>query len=427
MEFTRKIVKGTSPQEDKIIAIFEKLNDSNNRTRIFYGDLKKTFIVSAEKFATYRRKPRTCKYILIKYDKTKYATLKEQYEQTYMEAVLLKDLTEGQINLFRTGSTAKTALQLFYDLCHPEEPEEIDLKEMEILEKCSRGALIYGIPYKGKGYKYDIVSAYPAVMTSKNLHIPYGKPEYSTMTIDEFNALKFFRTGVYHVKVVDPDFRVFRENSHDWYTHTDLNHAMLKLKYKLELIEDDEVNAIIYTKIKSISNVFKPFIDYLFQYKKKGIKEIKKYITALWGALCQKNDLDVPANVIHDNKELFSTKPMFKNLEEQFDMAQHVSVVYDKQKRYETNFARIEPFIVASCRMKISNIILPNIDKVVRCHTDGIILTSTIEHIELGDKLGDLKLEEVGSCEIIDAVTYDFNKIRHGRKVKVECLFKNIL
>ena len=32
---SRRIVRGTSPNEDKILAIFEKLNDKDNRVRIY--------------------------------------------------------------------------------------------------------------------------------------------------------------------------------------------------------------------------------------------------------------------------------------------------------------------------------------------------------------------------------------------------------
>jgi hypothetical protein len=237
---SRKIVKGTSPDSDKIIAIFEKIKNSD-KTRIFYGDRQENnFIISKSKYDELRTRPRTSNYILIRFDKDQNCkTLREQYEATYKEAVYLKELTKGKINLFRTGSTGKTALQLFYDLCYQEEdPDNIDEKETEYLRLVTSGALIWGIKYKGKGYKYDVVSHYPSIMLSKVLKIPYGKPEYHTFTQDEFNEMKYFRYGIYHVKVIDPDYRVFRENGNDWYTHTDLNHALLTLKYKLELVKD---------------------------------------------------------------------------------------------------------------------------------------------------------------------------------------------
>lgn len=131
--FNRKLVKGTSPHEDKILAIFEKKNDS--QFRIWYGDSSdgKVKLITQEKFTNMRSKPQSCKYILIKFDNRSFKSLQEQYIKTYEEAVYLKELTNGTINLFRTGSTAKTALQLFYDLCPVKDvesqPEKISEKE----------------------------------------------------------------------------------------------------------------------------------------------------------------------------------------------------------------------------------------------------------------------------------------------------------
>jgi hypothetical protein len=418
--FNRRIVKGTSPDQDKIIAIFEKTK--GGKTRIVYGDKSdKVFLVSDESFKKMRSKPRTGKYILIKYDKYEFTSLKDQYEKTYEEAVMLKELTKGRINLFRTGSTGKTALQLFYDLCpvkqDESQPDKITDKECEILKMAKCGALIWGRKYKGKGYKYDVVSEYPSVMISKSLKIPWGGVEFSQMTKDDFEKLEFFRYGIYHVKVHNPDERLFRENFNNWYSHTDLNYAKMKLKCKLELINDGEDNAMIYNKLKSIRTIFEPFINYLFEFKNKGIKQVKKYLNALWGALCQKNTLDIPAvSEIHDDKMLFSIRPNFRDLKEDHNMNNHTITVYSKNNYYELDYARIGHFILASGRLKISNIILPNLDKCVRCHTDGIILTSPIEHVELGNNIGDLKLEEVGTCEIYDSCNYTFNDQRHGRK-----------
>lgn len=182
--YDRRIVKGTSPDEDKIIAIFEKTKD---KIRIYYGDKEKTFIISEEKFNNMRSKPRTAKYLLVRYEKDHYKTLKEQCIDTISEGYYLKALTGGKINLFKTGSTAKTALQLFYDLCPIKyAPDAICDKETEILQKVKNGALIWATKYHGKAYKYDIVSEYASVMTSQYLKIPYGKPEFKTMKKDEF-------------------------------------------------------------------------------------------------------------------------------------------------------------------------------------------------------------------------------------------------
>jgi hypothetical protein len=110
-------------------------------------------------FKEYRSKPQSSPYILIKFDKSNFKTLKEQYKATQKEAIYLKELTNGKINLFRSGSTVKKA---FYDL------GPICEKETKILQLATNGAMIWAIKYVGKAYKYDIVSEYPSIMISKS-------------------------------------------------------------------------------------------------------------------------------------------------------------------------------------------------------------------------------------------------------------------
>ena len=89
------MVKGTSPYADKIICIFQK-KEKEGITRVYYGDKpNKVYIANEKKIKEYRTKPQTSPYILIKFDKYSYKTLKEQYDAIYKEAVYLKELTNG--------------------------------------------------------------------------------------------------------------------------------------------------------------------------------------------------------------------------------------------------------------------------------------------------------------------------------------------
>ena len=289
-EKPKRIVKGTSPYEDKIIAIFKQSKKSST-VRVFFGDTQKYATMSQTTFRNMRKNPRSCKYILIQKDEEtfdmKNLDMSQQYEIIYKEAIYLKKLTNGKINRFRTGSVAKTALQLYFDLCPYLEPDQIEEYEAEILEKCYRGGLIFGVKYKGKGYKYDIVSEYPSIMISKNAKFPIGKGELQTFSKDEFNKLLFYKYGIYHVKVINADHRLFKTNKNNWYTHTDLNYAKNHLHCILELIENEKPNALIYNNLKVAKTMFEPFINYyLFEFKTNGVKEIKNYMNALAGVLC---------------------------------------------------------------------------------------------------------------------------------------------
>jgi hypothetical protein len=123
--------------------------------------------------------------------------------------------------------------------------------------------------------------------------------------------LEFFSFGIYHVKIYDIDFRTFKENKKNWYTHTDLNYAKTKLKLKISLIEDEEPNALLYDnkKLMTGNKLFGPFINYLFEFKKAGHKEIKKYISSLWGTLSQFDIMTLKTDVIREGKVILTITP----------------------------------------------------------------------------------------------------------------------
>ena len=71
-----------------------------------------------------------------------------------------------------------------------------------------------------------------------------------------------------------------------------------------------------------------------------------------------------------------------------------IDLVQD-DKFFETNFARIKPFLLSRCRDRIVYLIKPHIKDVVWCHTDGFITTKQFEVPE-SDEIGTLKYE--GYC-----------------------------
>jgi hypothetical protein len=402
----RNIVKGTSPNENKLITVFEI--QSNNSFKC-YNTKDKYFTITVEQKTQYRKQPRSSPYIFIKKNEKdqdlKYLSIRKQCKKITEEADKLFKLTDGKINLFRTGSVAKTALQLFYDLCNPPIPEQIESYEVDIFEAC-RGALIWAEKYKGIAYKYDICSEYPSLMVSSQHKYPIGKGTLKTFTTEEFDELTFYSFGIYHVKVWDIDKRLFKENHENWYTHTDLNYAKTKLKLKISLIEDDEPNALLYdnSKLMTGKKLFGPFVNYLFEFKKAGHKEIKKYLNCLWGTLSQADVMSVKTDKIFAKQKIMKITPDNDgNLTFDFVL---------KHKYYELDFARIKPFLFSYGRTKISNVILSNIDDVVRLHTDGFMCKSKIKNIKFGDDLGNLKYEGKGEVEIINCINYTWKDIK---------------
>lgn len=256
----RIIVKGTSPYLEKKIALFEVVKSTVN----VYSENGLTTITSAE-LKSLRSKPRTGTYLMVcknvKDPTCKKLSLQEEYNMIIAEQKLLFDLTNGRINLFKTGSVAKSAMQLWYDICEPPLPDPIKQFEAEIIESCYNSALIWAIPYEGYGYKYDFCSQYPAILSSDHMQFPVDQPELVTITQTEYKTMKYFKYGLYHVRILgDVDYRLLKTNSKNWYTHTDLNRA-LELKYTLEMIEDGKPNGLIYKKFINGTKLLNRFIS----------------------------------------------------------------------------------------------------------------------------------------------------------------------
>ena len=177
------------------------------------------------------------------------------------------------------------------------------------------------------------------------------------------------------------------------------------------MIEDGKPNGLLYKKFVNGAKLFRPFYDYMFPFKKDGHKCVKKYLKSLPGALSQTDKTTINTsqnNVIYEDKEIMSMRPMGNNLDDMFSDVAKMDV-YKKNKLFESDWARIKPFLVSKGRYMISKIIEKNLDKVVQCHTDGIILTEPIEPTQkLGTDIGDLKFECEGQCKIINSTSFKF-------------------
>ncbi len=402
MNKNKRFVIGTSFYDNKEIVIYdpERNKDGNYKC---YCLSKKHFILTPEQKSFYRTPSKDSPYIIVRKNEKdidlKHLSIRKQCKAINKEAKKLLKLTDGKINLYRTGGVSKTALQLWYHLDNPPIADDILEDETRILEKC-RGAFMYGFKYKGKGYKYDIVSEYPYLYISKQHKYPYKRGELKILSKQEFDELNFFKFGIYHVIVENTDSRVFRHNEKHWYTHTDLNYAKDKLNAKLTLIEDNETNCLLYSADKLITGnkLFGKFVNFLFPLKRQGFKEVKKYLNCLWGTLCQINTMTISDNKIYGDKNIVSITPG-KN-------GKHRVETVKMDKYYELPYARIKPFLFSYGRHIIAKIIYKNLDNVLRCHTDGILLKEPIKDVQLGTDLGDLKFEGVGYCEIYNNTQY---------------------
>jgi hypothetical protein len=384
--------KGTANEEKEILIY--KFNKEGNIW--VYGKEVKYQVLTHENFKKIRSNPLSSPYLLVRTDDRLKLSLRKEYQLFEKRQEILFKISEGKINLFKTGSDSLTAMQLFLDLCKPPIADEITPEETIFLSSC-KGQLKHGKKYKGRGFKLDIISEYPSIMKSEHMNFPYKKGKLLKLNKKEFDEMKFFKYGIYHVKItseVNPF--IFRLNKLNYYTHIDLNFAKT-LKYNMEIIEDDKPNFLSYEGcLINASKLFGPFVNYLFGLKQKGYKSIKCILNCLWGYLCKKNEIHI---TVQNNTEIFATKellnigPVGNDLNHK--TAKKIDII-SKTYFYESNYARIGPFMLAKGRFVTAQHMLKNIDDVVYVNTDGWVLKNEpSKDLKFGKNLGDLKLEEV--------------------------------
>lgn len=370
-------------------------------------DGSKHFKLSYDEYQTHKRKFISSPYILI--NKTQQnQTFEETYNEFITQANTLKEASNGEINLYKTGTYKMTALNYFNRFTKFYKPDELDQIEADWIYKASIGAMIWANKgYKGAGYKYDYVSMYPSILDNSYFLIPYKKGNFIQMSQEEFDGLKFYKYGIYRAIIEgNTDYRLFKTNSNTYYTHIDLNRAK-DLKYTVKLVQDDQPNCLIYNRENLINShfIFHDFVQNIFKMKRDGIVGAKRILNVLWGALSQRDVISVKAFEngdivdIGDNKTMSFITPIKDG---------HAVRFVKNDKIYQTSWARCSPFLLAKGRSIISTLIQPHIDNIVRIHTDGLI--SKVElPIKVGTELGDVKFEGfTESCVIKHVNSIEF-------------------
>lgn len=390
--------------------LFSLIKKGGDGTIQVYDGKFKT-LTKAE-FSEIKSKPFTSSYTIVPCNETDDAKIKTEYDEYCQVADQLKTLTYGKINLFKTGTCVKTALKLFYDFAQYIQPDVINQDEAEWIQRASYKANIYAEKYTGPGYKYDFCSMYPSSMANARTRFPVKRGTFKNITDAEFEVYakaerddSFSDTpyGFYRCKIESTDPKVFVENpNYDYYSHIDVKLAFsLNIPVKLHKFEN-EPNALVYTadKLSSGNMMFGNFVSLLFQLKQKAPKGsklgyiIKQILNCLWGKLSQQCSVPIRVDTrkvdvidISDDKEIVSILPVSEHVI-------NIKVVSNR-KYFETNFARIKPFVLAYGRNRLSKYIEPYKDDIVRIHTDGFISKTDLK-IESDKTLGNVVYE--GHC-----------------------------
>lgn len=366
----------------------------NKRTYMGFDGKTERLITKEERNLIYDWKT---EYILIDSDLSSEDTLEQQYKQFVEDAKILKNSSNGLINLFKTGNIKTTALDLFDRLSkHIIKPDSIDQIESQWIKLANKGAIISAEKgFNGSAHSYDINSMYPSILKSKMLY-PVKSGEFLKLSDEEFENKDYYQYGIYRCMIIPNNLnnKLFRINEEKYYTHFDLTRAK-ELKYKIKLIQDTQPNFLYYSRDKCLvgSQVFGPFVDLLYKMKKDKIlksNRVKQILNTLWGGLTEKRTKKYIEEsnskiILPDDSSIYSIKPYGEH---------SACIKMIKNNKYFINtFARIGPFILSKGREIISRMIEPFHEDVVYIHTDGFKTRTQQTNLIIGCDIGQLKYE----------------------------------
>ena len=343
--------------------------------------------------------------------------MQQEYEIYIHNMKSIKEASKGLINYWKSGGNHKRASLIMFHNCTKgiTDPEILnELEESWIMDSFT-GGLIFGENIElDNATSYDINSAYPNILRKSCFRIPMKQGEFSI--IKEFNDVISF--GIYRVIIYKSNNKnidkLFRFNSLNKYTHTDIYTAR-KLNLKIELIKDEEANALLYGSgtCTTSSVMFKNMVTILYELKRKKIPFAKEMINSIWGALCEKNMIH---KVIKQNGETFNIPEGCRIINIRPHRDGHLIQYSYYGKYFKLNYARFAPFLTAAVRKLMADTIYPYKEHVHRCHTDSILSSKLIPDIKLSTEIGDWKIDHFGKCKINSAMSVEWKQNRKQLK-----------
>lgn len=369
----------------------------NLQTKQAFNGIKHFTVTRAEINEWSITKSYTSEYIPIKQETDK--TLEQTYNAFIEQADKLKKQSRGKINLYKVGTLQKASLSLFFYTIHKLKIKPDPLTELETmwLINTNHGQMIYKEPYDGPLYSYDINSMYASLMRDVNFKIPIKSGTFMKITKTDFDALKYYQYGIYRAEIVNNGNtrKTFRFNTNNYYTTIDLNTAKA-LGLTINILDTD-YNFLSYGAGTTVTGsvLFKPFIDMLYEMRKKhSNKDFKKILNLNWGSLCATNVSTYQYDMTKDiNINIDTNKHRIHN---QYLIGDTVKIEYCKKDEYfKYPWARFKPFLLALGRKRITDIIKPYIDNIKALNTDGFKSNIELVDIKLGDGIGELRFEGI--------------------------------
>ena len=331
--------------------------------------------------------------------------MKREYKEYITQIEEIKQITDGKINMFKTGTIGNTAMAIFTKLNNIQAE---DVKEYEFPFLQNGGGVRYARnEYIGKGYKYDINSYYPSLMLSRYITIPLKEGKLIDITTEKLNEMRCVKYGVYHVYIECNDPVMFSTIKTNMYSHFEVNYAK-KLGLKINVLG----KCIVWDKedMDTLYNVFNKYVKYIYPFKTKH-KGIKNIMNALWGFLVQKKGGD-NVKYIMNYEDIDHTKYKIKKVTPLDDTFTKCEVmVSTKINFYKTHYARINPFLLGYARVNMHKTFAKvGYDNVLYSHTDSVILKVNVSSkFKISFKIGEWKYEGYNKkCKIHNKNSYEF-------------------
>lgn len=418
-------IRGYSMKHRRVVMYIHEDYHKDNKVTC-YNKLQGEYIISMQKKMSYR--DFNNKTVLVRkdqWDKKGKLNLEEAYNNFMTITHKILDI-DPSIDLRKCGTYKIMALKKFQEMTAKIKHrfKWLTKTENEFVKGSYRGSLIFHKDYEGPAHYYDIRSAYAYIMSHTQFRVPVEQGVEIKLTKKEFTefANTYFRCGIYTAEVTGYDKRLFRPSVSNHYTHIDLNFAK-KEGYTIKLVTDAEINFLSYEgseKAMSGHQIFRDYVNYFFKYKAEGHSEFKPFLTVLYGGFMESN---VKTKVIKADEEFEMNPEQIVSFERDYDndCIKYTYCPWATQEGgqiFKTPLARLGPFLLSQCRVMMANIMKNQLDKVVRCHTDGWYMTEPLAGPfhesnrtkpmgvpRIGNELGDLEYK------LYDNITVKSGKI----------------
>jgi hypothetical protein len=386
-EKSKMLVKGYAKKEQNLLVY----DETETEVKIYDGKIQK--ILTFQEFDNYDKDHNFCYK-----SNTTDLSLEEFYNDIIGKANTLKEETGGLINLKQCNYNLKIAiLKYFYDMTKSVElPDPITQLEANYIIESFQGAIMFAKSAElDNAYQYDINSAYLYFLASNSFRVPIKEGKFTQLT----ELPKILTYGIYRCQIHKSESqdinRIFRFNSDNKYTHFDINCARL-LNLKIELIIDDQANALLYGAGCCINGckIFKHMIERLYGLKNKKVPLAKDLMILFWGALCEYNKVKTvvtPDEEVHipDGCRIKDIHPYRNGWKVSY---------YESENAFKLDYARLGPFLTSAVRFKIAKDVYQNVNHIYRIYTDSILSDIPLNNLKVSNELGDYKLEKSGKC-----------------------------